>query len=127
MAHKIAPCLWFDGNAEDAAGFYAQTFPDSRIEAINRSPSDYPDGKEGDVLTVEFTVLGMPFLGLNAGPQFRFDEAISSQNLHQRPSRKPTAIGMQSSTMAVRKATVAGVRIGSGFPGKSFRACSWTR
>ncbi len=79
MAHKIAPCLWFDGNAEDAAGFYARTFPDSRIDAVHRSPSDYPNGKEGDVLTVEFTVLGMPFLGLNGGPEFTFDEAISFQ------------------------------------------------
>jgi predicted 3-demethylubiquinone-9 3-methyltransferase (glyoxalase superfamily) len=79
MPYKIAPCLWFDGNAEEAARFYAQTFPDSRIDMINRSPSDYPDGKEGDVLTVEFMVLGMPFLGLNAGPQFHFNEAISFQ------------------------------------------------
>jgi predicted 3-demethylubiquinone-9 3-methyltransferase (glyoxalase superfamily) len=79
MTPKIATCLWFDGNAEDAAGFYTRTFPDSRVDAINRSPSDYPDGKEGDVLTVEFTVLGMPFVGLNGGPQFSFDEAISFQ------------------------------------------------
>lgn len=79
MAHKIVPCLLFGGNAEDAARFYAQTFPESHIDAINRSPSDYPDGKEGDVLTVEFTVLGMPFLGLNGGPQLGFDEAISFQ------------------------------------------------
>ncbi len=79
MAGKIAPCLWFNGNAETAARFYAQTFPDSRIDAINRAPADYPQGKAGDVLTVEFTVLGMPFLGLNGGPQFTFDEAISFQ------------------------------------------------
>jgi predicted 3-demethylubiquinone-9 3-methyltransferase (glyoxalase superfamily) len=79
MTPKIAPCLWFNGNAEDAARFYAQTFPESGIDAINRSPSDYPDGKEGDVLTVEFTVLGMPIMGLNGGPQFSFDEAISFQ------------------------------------------------
>ncbi len=57
MRNKIAPCLWFGGNAEDAAKFYAATFPDSRIDAINRSPSDYPAGKQDDVLTVEFTVL----------------------------------------------------------------------
>jgi predicted 3-demethylubiquinone-9 3-methyltransferase (glyoxalase superfamily) len=67
MSHKIAPCLWFDRNAEHAARFYAQTFPDSHIDAIHCSPSDYPNGKEGDVLTVEFTVLGMPFVGLNGG------------------------------------------------------------
>jgi predicted 3-demethylubiquinone-9 3-methyltransferase (glyoxalase superfamily) len=79
MTHKIAACLWFDGNAEDAARFYEQTFPESRIDAITRSPSAFPDGKDGDVLTVEFTVLGMPFLGLNGGPQFTFDEAISFQ------------------------------------------------
>ncbi len=79
MTTKIAPCLWFDGNAEEAAKFYARTFPDSRIDVINRSPADYPDGKEGDVLTVEFTVLGMPFVGLNGGPHFTFDEAISFQ------------------------------------------------
>ena len=80
MAHKIAPCLWFDGNAEDAAEFYARTFPDSRIDAVHRSPADYPSGKEGDVLTVEFTVLGMPFLGLNGGPEFTFDEAINEDD-----------------------------------------------
>jgi 2-polyprenyl-6-hydroxyphenyl methylase/3-demethylubiquinone-9 3-methyltransferase len=79
MAHKIATCLWFDHNAEDAAGFYERTFPGSHIDAITRSPSDFPDGKEGDVLTVEFTIFGMPFLGLNGGPRFSFDEAISFQ------------------------------------------------
>ncbi len=79
MADKIVPCLWFNGNAQDAATFYAETFPDSRVDAISHSPSNFPDGKEGDVLLVEFTVLGMRFLGLNAGPQFRFDEAISFQ------------------------------------------------
>jgi 2-polyprenyl-6-hydroxyphenyl methylase/3-demethylubiquinone-9 3-methyltransferase len=76
---KIAPCLWFDHNAEEAANFYAKTFPDSAVKAVHRSPSDYPDGKQGDVLTVEFTVLGLEFLGLNGGPIFKFDEAISFQ------------------------------------------------
>ena len=79
MTSKVAPCLWFNGNAEDAARFYSQTFPDSGIDAINRSPADFPNGKAGDVLTVDFTVLGMPFMGLNGGPQFSFDEAISFQ------------------------------------------------
>lgn len=76
---KIAPCLWFDGNAEEAANFYATTFPDSRVRAVNRSPLDYPNGKAGDVLTVAFTVLGMDFVGLNGGPAFTFNHAVSFQ------------------------------------------------
>lgn len=76
---RIATCLWFDKNAEEAAKFYAATFPDSRVTAVHRSPSDYPSGKAGDVITVEFTVLGQPFVGLNGGPIFHFDEAISFQ------------------------------------------------
>jgi 2-polyprenyl-6-hydroxyphenyl methylase/3-demethylubiquinone-9 3-methyltransferase len=79
MANKIAPCLWFDGQAEEAANFYASVFPDSRVKAVHRAPGDYPSGKQGNVLTVEFTVLGMDFIGLNGGPQFKFDEAISFQ------------------------------------------------
>lgn len=79
MTAKIQPCLWFDKNAEEAARFYADTFPDTRIDAIHRAPTDYPSGKQGDVLTVEITILGMPFLLLNGGPQFTFDEAISFQ------------------------------------------------
>jgi predicted 3-demethylubiquinone-9 3-methyltransferase (glyoxalase superfamily) len=76
---RMATCLWFDKNAEEAANFYAATFPDSRVKAVHKSPSDYPSGKAGDVLTVEFTVLGQPFLGLNGGPAFTFDEAVSFQ------------------------------------------------
>ena len=76
---RIATCLWFSKNAEEAARFYAATFPDSRVTAVHKSPSDYPSGKAGDVLTVEFTVLGQPFVGLNGGPEFTFDEAISFQ------------------------------------------------
>jgi len=79
MIAKIQPCLWFDGNAEEAARFYADTFPESRISAIHQAPGDYPAGKKGDVLTVEMTILGMPFLFLNGGPQFKFDEAVSFQ------------------------------------------------
>ena len=77
MNNRIATCLWFDKNAEEAATFYAATFPDSRVGKITRAPGDFPSGKEGDVLTVEFTVLGMPFVGLNGGPEFHFDEAVS--------------------------------------------------
>jgi len=76
---KIAACLWFDGQAGEAADFYASAFPDSHVDAVHRAPGDYPSGKEGDVIMVEFTVLGMPFLGLNSGPQFKFDEAVSFQ------------------------------------------------
>jgi predicted 3-demethylubiquinone-9 3-methyltransferase (glyoxalase superfamily) len=76
---KITPCLWFDGAAEEAANFYASLFPDSRVDAVHRSPSDYPCGKAGDVLTVEFTLMGQPFTGLNGGPLFKFNEAISFQ------------------------------------------------
>jgi predicted 3-demethylubiquinone-9 3-methyltransferase (glyoxalase superfamily) len=74
---KISPCLWYDGTAEEAATFYAATFPDSRVEAVHRAPADSPSGHQGDVLMVDFTVLGMRFLGLNGGPQFKFDEAVS--------------------------------------------------
>jgi predicted 3-demethylubiquinone-9 3-methyltransferase (glyoxalase superfamily) len=77
---KIAPCLWFEhGQAYEAAQFYAATFPDSHVTARHLSPSDYPAGKQGDELMVEFTVLGMPFLGLNAGSGFKFNEAVSFQ------------------------------------------------
>ena len=79
MVAKIQPCLWFDGTAEDAARFYAQTFPDTRIDAVHTAPGDYPAGRKGDVLTVEATILGMPFLFLNGGPAFKFDEAVSFQ------------------------------------------------
>ena len=72
-------CLWFDRDAEAAARFYAATFPDSAVGAIHRAPGDYPDGQQGDVLVVEFTVLGLPCLGLNGGPAFRHSEAFSVQ------------------------------------------------
>jgi len=74
---KIAPCVWYDGTAEDAATFYAETFPDSRVDAIRHAPGNYSNGQLGDVLTVEFTVCGMAFLGLNGGPQFPQTQAVS--------------------------------------------------
>jgi 2-polyprenyl-6-hydroxyphenyl methylase/3-demethylubiquinone-9 3-methyltransferase len=76
---KNTICLWYDGNAEQAARFYAETFPDSKVTAVHRAPGDYPSGKQGDVLTVEFTVLGIPCLGLNGGPIFKPTEAFSFQ------------------------------------------------
>ncbi len=75
----ITPCLWFDGNAEEAANFYASILPESRVDAVHKAPGDYPSGKAGDVLTVEFTLMGRPFLGLNGGPYFKFNEAVSFQ------------------------------------------------
>ncbi|MDX2276129.1 MAG: VOC family protein [Hyphomonadaceae bacterium] len=77
--HKNLICLWYNGGAEEAARFYAQVFPDTRVTAVHRAPSDYPDGKQGDVLTVEFTVVGIPCIGLNGGPQFPQTEAFSFQ------------------------------------------------
>jgi predicted 3-demethylubiquinone-9 3-methyltransferase (glyoxalase superfamily) len=79
MIARIQPCLWFDGTAEEAARFYADTFPDTRIGAVSHAPGDYPAGKKGDALTVEMTILGMPFLLLNGGPAFKFNEAVSFQ------------------------------------------------
>lgn len=76
---KITPCLWFDGTAEEAARTYVSLLPDSRIDEVLRSPTDYPSGKQGDVLTVLFTLAGRQFLGLNGGPHFRFNEAVSFQ------------------------------------------------
>src|SRR5258708_29218168 len=76
---KNTICLWFDGDAEDAARFYAKTFPDSSVGAVHRAPGDFPSGKKGDVLTVEFTVMGVPCLGLNGGPAFKHTEAFSFQ------------------------------------------------
>lgn len=81
MTHKNTICLWYDDAAEDAAHFYAETFPDSAVGATLRAPGDYPSGKAGDVLTVEFTVCGIPCVGLNGGPAFTQNEAFSFQIL----------------------------------------------
>ena len=72
-------CLWYDKDAEEAANFYARTFPDSAVSAVHRAPSDYPSGKEGDVLVVDFTVCGLPCIGLNGGDTFKQSEAFSFQ------------------------------------------------
>ena len=79
MTSKNTICLWFDGNAIDAAKFYAETFPDSAVGPVFLAPGDYPDGKQGEVLTVEFTVAGIPCIGLNGGPEFKHNEAFSFQ------------------------------------------------
>ena len=79
MTHKNTVCLWYEGDALAAATFYAQTFPDSAVGRVLRAPADYPDGKQGDVLTVEFTVAGVACVGLNGGPHFKHNEAFSFQ------------------------------------------------
>lgn len=77
--HKNTICLWFDGTALEAAQFYAATFADSSVGAVMRAPGNYPSGQQGDVLTVEFSVMGIPCLGLNGGPAFKHSEAFSFQ------------------------------------------------
>jgi predicted 3-demethylubiquinone-9 3-methyltransferase (glyoxalase superfamily) len=79
MVSKNTICLWFNGTALEAAEFYAKTFPDSAVKAVHHAPSDFPSGKKGDVLTVEFTVAGIPCIGLNGGPVFQHSEAFSFQ------------------------------------------------
>ncbi len=76
---KNTVCLWYDGSAEEAARFYTSIFPDSFVETVHRAPGDFPSGKEGDVLTVFFTVMGVPCLGLNGGPAFKHNESFSFQ------------------------------------------------
>ena len=110
MTPRIQPCLWFDKNAEEAARFYADTFPDTRIDSIEHAPGDYPSGHKGDVLLVQMTILGMPFLLLNGGPQFTFDEAISFQ----------VSTGDQAETDRYWKAIIAD-------GGGTESACGWCK
>src|ERR1041385_5911406 len=84
--NKNVICLWYDGTAEEAAKFYAKTFPDSAVKAVHPAPGDFPDGKKGDILTVEFTVLGVACLGLNGGPMFKHNEAFSFQGATAGPA-----------------------------------------
>jgi predicted 3-demethylubiquinone-9 3-methyltransferase (glyoxalase superfamily) len=77
MIQRLTPCLWFDKNGEEAAKYYVSVFPDSRIDTVQRAPGDFPSGKKGDVLLVEFTLAGQKFTALNGGPYFKFNEAVS--------------------------------------------------
>jgi predicted 3-demethylubiquinone-9 3-methyltransferase (glyoxalase superfamily) len=77
VSKPLTICLWYDSEAEEAARFYAETFPDTEVKSVNRAPGDYPGGKAGNVLTVEFTVLGTPCMGLNGGPVFQHNESFS--------------------------------------------------
>lgn len=123
MVPKNTICLWYDGTALDAAKFYAATFPDSAVGKVLRAPGDYPTGKQGDVLTVEFTVMGIPCLGLNGGPEFKHNEAFSFQVATDN-RRKPTACGTRSWVMAVRRAPAGGARTSGACRGRSRRTRS---
>jgi predicted 3-demethylubiquinone-9 3-methyltransferase (glyoxalase superfamily) len=122
MKPKNTICLWFDKDAEDAARFYAATFPDSKVSDVFRAPADFPGGKQGDVLTVEFTVVGIPCLGLNGGPAFKQSEAFSFQiatDDQEETDRYWNAIVKNGG----RRATAAGARTAGASPGRSRRAC----
>ena len=114
---KNTICLWYNGDAEEAARFFASTFPDSSVRAVHLAPGDYPSGKKGDVLTVEFTVMGIPCLGLNGGPAFKHTEAFSFQvATATRP--RPIVTGTHSSITAAKRAHAAGARINGACPGR---------
>ena len=119
---KNTICLWYDNDAEAAARFYAETFPDSSIGAINLAPGDYPSGKEGDVITVDFRVLGISCIGLNGGPAFQHNEAFSFQ-VATEDQEETDRYWMQLLAMAVRKASVAGVKTSGAFPGRLRQLC----
>ena len=118
MASKNTICLWYDGDALDAARFYAETFPDSNVGAVHRAPGDYPSGKQGAVLTVEFTVIGIPCIGLTmAGPR----SSIPRRSRSRSPPtirRKPIACGTPSCKTAARRASAVGVETGGASLGR---------
>ena len=118
---KNTICLWYEKDGEAAARFYAATFPDSEVKAVHTAPGDYPSGKKGDVLTVDFTVFGIPCMALNGGDHFKQSEAFSFQ-IATDDQAETTVTGTRSSTMAARPATAAGARINGACHGRSPRA-----
>ena len=119
---KNTICLWYNNDAVEAAHFYANTFPDSSVGKIFQAPSDFPGGKEGDVLTVEFTVCGVPCLGLNGGDAFKHSEAFSFQ-IATDDRLRPTFIGMRLLTTEAQLVSVAGAKTNGDFRGKSLHVC----
>ena len=115
---KNTICRWYDKDAEAAAHFYAATFPDSAVSAVHRAPSDYPGGKKGAVISVEFTVAGVACLGLDGGPMFKHNEPFLFRS---RPKIRwrPTSIGMRLLAMAVRPVNAAGAATNGACPGRS--------
>jgi uncharacterized glyoxalase superfamily protein PhnB len=118
---KNTICLWYDKDAEDAARFYAETFPNSKVGTVYRAPSDYPSGKKGDVLMVEFIVAGIPVSGSTAVPHSNTTR-LSRSRSPLTIRRRPTATGTRSSVMGGRKARAAGARTNGESHGKSRRA-----
>ncbi len=112
---KNTVCLWYEHDAEEAATFYAKTFPDSSVDAVHHAPGDYPSGKQGDVLTVEFTVMSIPCLGLNGGPAFKHNEAFSFQVA----TEDQADIGMRSLATVARRASADGAKTSGASLGKS--------
>ena len=119
---KNTICLWYDKDAKAAARFYSETFPDSTVGAIHRALGDYPFGKKGDVLTVEFKVAGVPCIGLNGGPTFKHSEAFSFQIATDDQSDTDRYWTL-SSAMAARRARAAGAKTSGACRGKSRRVC----
>ena len=120
MTPKNTVCLWFDRDALEAAQFYADTIPDSSVGTVMRAPGDFPDGKEGDVLTVEFAVAGIPCVGLNGGPAFQQSEAFSFQ-IATDDQAETDRLGMPLSITVARRAPAVGARTGGACRGRSPR------
>ena len=118
---KNTICLWYDGDAEDAARFYAETFPDSSVGAVHRAPADFPSGKKGDVLTVEFTVMGIPCLGLNGGAGVQAQRGVLVPGRDRRPGRDRPLLERDRRQRRARRARAAGARTSGACPGRSRR------
>lgn len=104
---KVSPCLWFNGQADEAARHYTSIFPNSRILSVDRSPADTPSGPKDMVLTVNFELFGQSYIALNGGPDFKFDEAISF-SIDCEDRKRSTATGARCSPAAARRASAAG-------------------